>query len=170
MVRGDLTLPPLVDYGGQLRRSATGDCRRSPIPSRRHGEDRRHLCAQAAPRSLLGQPRLAQRVDQLRAETARQQELDAELGIDSKRFGNRCLRVVHLAFEHVRGSKIQVRPNGLVSGVDRLVVFFDRGVQMSEAEFGIRQQIVIPAHSRIAWTEKHGLLQVGFRLFELTQK
>jgi hypothetical protein len=80
------------------------------------------------------------------------QPFDAELGIETASFGQSGLRLVHVAFERVPGGQIELRVKNLISCVDRLAAFFDCGVEMTEAEFGVGYEIVPLAYSRIAPT------------------
>jgi microcystin-dependent protein len=73
-------------------------------------------------------------------------------------FGQRRPRLVLVAFGGVRGGQIEVRGIYLISGVYRLVGFFDCSVEMTEAEFGVGHVIVPLANIRIARTQAHGLL------------
>src|SRR5271166_1013085 len=103
--------------------------------------------------SHLRQSRLAQRVEPgLQVGLAPGQPFDAELGIETASFGQSGLRLVHVAFERVRGGQIEVRVKNLPSRVDRLAAFFDYGVEMTEAEFGVGHVIMPQAYSRIART------------------
>jgi hypothetical protein len=52
----------------------------------------------------------------------------------------------------VPGGQIELRVKNLISCVDRLAAFFDCGVEMTEAEFGVGYEIVPLAYSRIAPT------------------
>ena len=56
------------------------------------------------------------------------------------------------------------------TGVDRLVGFVDRGVEMAEAEFSVRHAVVPRPILRVARAQPNRLLHIGFRLFELAQE
>ena len=88
--------------------------------------------------SLLRQPRLAQRVERgLQKRFAPDQPFDAELGVEAESFGEGGLRLIYIAFQRVGGGEILVSIENTITGVDRLVGFVDRGVEMAEAEFSV---------------------------------
>jgi hypothetical protein len=96
-----------------------------------------------AQRSLLRQPRLAQRVERgLHKRFRPDQPFDAELGIEAASFGEGGLRLIYIAFQREGGGEILVRIERTSTCVDRLVGFVDRGVEMAEAEFSARHQVV----------------------------
>jgi len=94
--------------------------------------------------------RLTQRVERgLQNRFVPDQPIDAELGIEAASFGEGGLRLIYLAFQRVGGGEIQVRIENTITGVDRLVGFVDRGVEMAEAEFSVRQVFVPMAYPRV---------------------
>jgi hypothetical protein len=107
-------------------------------------------------RSLLRQPRLAQRVERgLQNRFAPDQPFDAELGIEAESFGERGRRLIHIAFQPVGGGEIQVRIPVAITGVDRLVGFVDRGVEMAEAELSCGTGLYSDLADSTAWPAAH---------------
>ncbi len=120
--------------------------------------------------SLLRQSRLAQGVERgLQNRFAPDQPFDAELGIEAASFREGGLRLIYIAFQRVGGGEIQVGIPITPTGVDRLVGFVDRRVEMAEAEFSVGQPVVKLAYTRIARTQPHRLPQIGLGLFEVEQ-
>ncbi len=89
---------------------------------------------------LLGQPRLAQAVEQVRDRRAEQgHEFDREFGFEAARFRQGGLRLVHLACEAHRRRPDLRKATRVHAEVDRLVVVVDSGVELPEAEFRVAQ-------------------------------
>ena len=56
-----------------------------------------------------------------------------------------------------------------MAALDRLLGVFERFVETPEAEFSVGAQIEPLAHRRVARTEQHGLLDIGFGLLKTAQ-
>ena len=97
------------------------------------------------------------------------QPLDREVGIEAASFRQGGLRLIHLACERIGGGQIYVRYKIVGACVDRLLKFVDSGVETPETEFR-HTQINEPVGSfRIARTQPHRLLRIGFGLLETTK-
>ena len=141
----------------------------------RDGERRRAavIPTSATPHSLLRQPRLAQRVEpRLRGRGLRAiNNLTLSLGLRRRAFGQRGLRLVHVAFGRVRGGQIEVRPNYL--NIRRRSPCLLSPITVSKCPRPSSASAMKLCHWPIlrirAKLQAHGLLHVGFCLFELTQ-
>src|SRR5215831_8495676 len=120
--------------------------------------------------SFLRQPRLAQSVErELQHRLVFQKPFDGEIGFETTRFSHGGFRLIHFALECVGGGQIEVGVEDAMAALDRLLGVFERFVKTPEAEFRVGAQIEPLAHRRVARTEQHGLLDIGFGLLKTAQ-
>ena len=93
---------------------------------------------------------------------------DREARIEAKGFGHVRLRLVHLAQERVGGREAQVGPLRVIAGVERLVVFDDRGFGMPRPNSNV-PTVLTESPPRIIRAQPNRLLHVGFCLVEAAQ-
>ena len=89
-----------------------------------------------APHSLLLQPRLAQAFGHPRKiwiELTHQ--FDREFRIYAARLGQGGFRLCQLSIQGVGDSRLCIGLENMITGVNRLVRFVDRRIEMSEAQF-----------------------------------
>ena len=58
-----------------------------------------------------------------------------KLGLSAKGFRDERLRLVHLAQERIGSGEVCVDPVGAIAGVERLLIFDDRGFGTTGANF-----------------------------------
>src|ERR1700757_4999918 len=74
-----------------------------------------------------------------------------------------------LALNAWAAARFEVGVEDAMAALDRLLGVFDRFVETPEAEFSVGAQIEPLAHRRVARTEQHGLLDIGFGLLKTAQ-
>jgi protease I len=94
---------------------------------------------------------------------------DGQFRINLASLGQSLLGFFRLALKRVSGRQIEIRVKGTVTAVDRLAARFDRGVQVSKAEFSVGEPIAPLAQRGIVRAKAHGCQNIGLRLLKLAQ-
>ena len=98
-----------------------------------------------------------------------QNPFDGKFGFETARFSHGGFGLVHFALECVGNGQIEVSVKDAMASFKCPLGVFQRFVETPEAEFSVGAQIEPLAHRRVARTEQHGLLDIGFGLLKTAQ-